>query len=129
MPMTFAEDFRPFTAAATPDASHIRHGFHNLQPECALPRDDGRIIERWNHQQPFVGHKPLRLDLRLVLTVADDTDFSTQPADFLHLVGRHQFRHADHGAHAFQPRRMGQRPSMIAGGCGHNAARLVCGVQ
>ena len=52
---------------------------------------------------PSSRDQPIDLVLRIVLAVADDADLGAERADRLDLVLRHQPRHADHGAHAFQP--------------------------
>ena len=69
--------------------------------------------------------QPIDLVLRVILAVADDADVGTEAADFGDLVLGHQARHADHRAHAFKLCRMCQRPAMIAGGCGDDAARFL----
>ena len=92
-------------------------------PSVPCPAMTAGMVEGRHHDQPLLRDQPVDLLLRVVLAVADDADLGAEPADLLDLVLRHQPRHADDGAHAFEPRRMGQRPAVIAGRGGDHAAR------
>ena len=99
------------------------------RPSRSLARDDMRMVERWYHLQPFFCSKPLGFDLRVVLAIADYAQLGTQTADLVHLVGRHQARHADDRAHTVKLCRMRQCPAMIAGRCSHDPLQLSADIE
>jgi hypothetical protein len=123
MPITFVSGRWPLIAAAIPAASPPpESGTRTAATSGKSSTISSPIVPCPAHDEPVFRHQPVDLFLRLVLRLADNTDLGTQPAHFGELVLRYQPRHADRRFRTGGFRRISQRPAVIAGRGGNNAA-------